>query len=514
MTVAVREHDSRLSADPARVIARLFLPGEGLAATHARAADIIARVHQIPEERLAGLAAEILEAFGGRHRDFENLVRSNARAVRPGIDTSTEEGSNRELLLGACFTAEYAVEGAALCNPSAFPHPDQSGLRAGELRLAVALRQIGEGHISSVGFAEAVIDADGDWNFEDRKRPLAVGAVVDGHWTRDHLGAALEYERYSTELSSTILGHLPDRFTAAAVEEALKVLPRSLVSHRDSVTELEMLRIAVASAYKSMFDADTELSQRVLVPEAAEEDRGIEDARFVRFEHDDGSVEYRATYTAYDGRDIAPRLITSSDLQSFAMHRLTGPAAENKGMALFPRMIGGRHLAVTRTGGERMSLAESADGLVWNSEKALHGPQQPWEIIQVGNCGSPLETDRGWLLLTHGVGPMRKYTIGALLLDLDDPAKVIALTTEPFLLPHGHRQNGYVPNVVYSCGAVIHQDRLWMPYGIGDARIGTVSVSVPDLLDSLTPVESLAPVVPLSRDESLAPVGLFTPRSR
>lgn len=488
MNVAVTEHDSQLSADPSRVVVRLFLPGEGIASSHARAADIIARALAIPAERIATMAQQLLEHFGERHAELEELIRSNAHAVARAIDVNTPAGRDRELVVGACFTAEYAVEGAALCNPGAFPHPDQTGLAADELRLAVALRQIGEGHVSSIGFAEAVIDASGRWTFSDRKAPLAIAAVMDGQWARDHFGAALEHEKNSTELSRAILGHLPDRFTASTIEETLATLPRSLVSHRDSIAELDKIRTTVASAYQAKFRSETELSQRILIPAAAEEDHGIEDARFVCFTRDDGSVEYRGTYTAYDGRNIAPRLITSPDLRTFAIHRLAGPAAENKGMALFPRLVGGLHLAVTRTGGEKMSLARSADGLVWNDESVLHGPQQPWELIQTGNCGSPIETERGWLLLTHGVGPMRTYSLGAILLDLDEPTQVLAFSTDPFLRPEGARQDGYVPNVVYSCGAIVHNGTLWIPYGIGDTRIGTVSLSLTDLLDSLTPV--------------------------
>lgn len=487
MSVTVTEHAAQLSADPSRVIARLSLPGEGIDAPHARAADIIGRALAMPQERIAVLSRELLDRFADRHAELEERIRSNARAVGVPLDDDTPAGSDRELVIGACFTAEQAVEGAALCNPSAFPHPDQSGLAADELRVGVAVRQIGEGHISSIGFAEAIIRADVRWEFAARAAPLAIAALTDGHWARGHFEATLEHEQCSTELSSAILARLPERFTGSVFEVAVAGLPRSLVAHRDALPELHGIRVTLASAYRATFPADTGLSQRVLLPAAAGEERGVEDARFVRFTRDDGSIEYRATYTAYDGRHISPRLITSQDLRRFAIHRLTGPAAENKGMALFPRLVGGQHLAVTRTGGERMSLARSVDGLVWNDQTVLHGPEQPWELIQTGNCGAPIETERGWLLLTHGVGPMRTYSLGALLLDLEDPARVLASSTDPLLRPEGARQDGYVPNVVYSCGAIVHDGRLWIPHGIGDVRIGVVSLSLAELLDSLTP---------------------------
>ncbi|MCR8669944.1 glycoside hydrolase family 130 protein [Agrococcus sp. HG114] len=484
------EHDARLSPDPSRVIARLFLPGEGIAATHARAADIIARVRALPPERVQEVARELRERFGERHSELDAVFRGNARAVGAARDDDTPEARDRELVLGACFTAEYAVEGTALCNPSAFPHPDQSGLGPDELRVAVALRQIGEGHVSSLGFAEAVVGGAGGWRFAPRATPLARPSQTDGEWLRDHFEATLEHERSSTELSAAIACRLPDRFTASAFEVAVAALPRTLVAHRDAMPELHAMRVALSSAYRASFGPGTALSQRVLMPAAPGEERGIEDARFVRFTHDDGSVEHRATYTAFDGRSIAPRLITSPDLVTFAIHRLTGPAAENKGMALFPRLVGGHHLAVTRSGGERMSLARSSDGLVWDEQTPLHGPEQPWELIQTGNCGAPIETERGWLLLTHGVGPMRTYSLGALLLDREEPWRVIARSTEPILRADGPRRDGYVPNVVYSCGAVAHRGRLWIPYGIGDARVSVASLPLDELLDSLAAAEA------------------------
>ena len=242
----------------------------------------------------------------------------------------------------------------------------------------------------------------------------------------------------------------------------------------------------VGSTYEARFDPASRLSQRVLLPSAVEEFQGMEDARFVRFETDDGEEHYQATYTAYDGRDIAPRLIRSTDLVTFRIHRLTGDGARNKGMALFPRKVCGAHCALTRTDGESISLARSADGLHWIEESVIHAPTEAWEVVQTGNCSSPIETDRGWLVLTHGVGPMRTYSLGALLLDLDDPGHVIARTVQPILRPQQRSQDGYVPNVLYSCGGIAHDGILWVPYGVGDARIGVFSVVIADLLDSMT----------------------------
>ena len=247
------------------------------------------------------------------------------------------------------------------------------------------------------------------------------------------------------------------------------------------------------SAYHARFGDDSELAQRVLLPAAAEESNGMEDARFVLFQSADGTSEYRATYTAYDGQAIAPRLIVSKDLQHFRIHRLSGPAAVNKGMAIFPRRIGKDLMALTRTDGENISIAHSRDGMVWTGDAIVHTPTKLWEVVQTGNCGSPIETERGWLVPMHGVGPMRVYCIGMLLLDLDDPSRVIAELRQPLLHPEGLLREGYVPNVVYSCGAILHEGTLWLPFGVGDARIRVGSIELETLLDAMTPVAAPVP---------------------
>jgi predicted GH43/DUF377 family glycosyl hydrolase len=224
------------------------------------------------------------------------------------------------------------------------------------------------------------------------------------------------------------------------------------------------------------------LEQRVMMPSVAEESNGMEDARFTRFLDDNGTVEYRATYTAYDGHHIAPRVLTSPDLRVFRAHRLAGAAARNKGMAIFPRLVGGRYLALCRSDGESTSVASSTDGLLWTEPRLVQEPTATWETLQVGNCGPPIETPAGWLVLTHGVGAMRTYSMGAILLDLDDPTVLLGRLTAPLLEPEPDEQDGYVPNVVYSCGGIVHDGVLWIPYGIGDSRIGVAHVAIDDVL--------------------------------
>ena len=485
MTPPVVVHADRLRADPSRVVAQLFLPGEGVASTHSRAAQIVERVLALHPETVRTLARDLLADFGPRHLDTADLLRANAGAVGSRVQTTKPLTEDQSIVLGATFTAEYAVEAAALCNPSAVEHPDQSGLLPGQLRVAVALRAIGEGHISSIEFTEAIIGPGDAWAFAPRHGPVATATILPARWHSTHLRMALEHEDQVNELTSWVLDRLPSVFSGVDVEAAIAALPPELLHHRDSGTALNALRDMVSSAYIARFDPTTDLSQRVLLPAAVEEHNGMEDARLVRFTADDGSTAYRATYTAYDGRDIAPRLITTPDLVSFAIHRLSGPSARNKGMALFPRTVNGRHFALARTDGESISLASSPDGFIWSGETLLNVPTEPWEMVQTGNCGSPIETDRGWLVLTHGVGPFRVYSISAILLDLDDPSVVLARARRPILQPEGADREGYVPNVVYSCGGIVHDGRLWVPIGIGDAQVGVFSTDLGALLDSM-----------------------------
>jgi predicted GH43/DUF377 family glycosyl hydrolase len=468
------------------VIARLFLPGEEVSSTHSRAPEIVERVMAIPQATIERMAARLGIEFDSRHPDTTALFVAAAAAVGSRVESATTITEARRIVLGASFTSEFAVEGAALCNPSAVAHPDQSGLKPGQLRVALAVRSIGEGHLSSIGFAEAIIGPGYAWAFVERAKPLSTATITEGDWARSHFRTSAEHGGILDELSSAVIRELPARFSTSDLETAISALPPALAARPNSHRQLEVLRELVSSTYRAEFPVETELSQRVLMPVSSEEDHGMEDARFVRFTDSDGAVGYRATYTAYDGRDIAPRLIVSPDLWEFAIHRLAGDAAHNKGMALFPRPVGGSYLALSRTDGESISLARSRNGVVWTNVGKVYGPQEPWELIQTGNCGSPIETDDGWLVLIHGVGPMRTYSIGALLLDLDDPTVVLKRTRSPLLTPTDVTREGYVPNVVYSCGGIIHDDVLWIPLGIGDSRIGVYSLTMDELRSSLT----------------------------
>ena len=471
--------------DPARVVARLFLPGEEPHLARSRAQEVVARVMALAEVDVEHLIAGLVAAFAGRHLDYEELLESHASVVASHVEDAQQLSRARRLLLGATFTAEYAVEAAAVCNPSAVLHPDQTGLEDGQIRLAVSVRGIGEGHVSSIGFRSAIVGPRQRWSWSPPRHPVSAGIVSPSPWRRAHLRAVLADQGDTDELAQSVLRALPVRFTDADLDHALAETPRHLASRPGAPETGQLLRRLVSSAYEVTFDNRLALDQQVIMPAAAEESNGMEDARLTRFLHEDGTVDYRATYTAYDGRRIAPRLLTSPDLRTFRAHRLAGSAARNKGMALFPRLVNGRHLALCRADGESTTVASSPDGFDWTAQQLVHPPRRSWETVQVGNCGPPIETDRGWLVLTHGVGAMRTYSIGAILLDLDDPSVVLGSLAHPILEPDPGEQDGYVPNVVYSCGGVVHDGLLWLPYGIGDARIGVAYIPVADVLAAL-----------------------------
>ena len=396
MTARLLDLDVELLPDTGRTIARLFLPGEGIIPTRSRAGDIIDRIADLPGKQIDAAAAEILDAFGDRHVDLRAILVHHAETVVFRSKTPHRADDALSIVVGAAFTAEHSVEAAALCNPSAVRHPDQTGLAPGELRLAVALRSIGEGHVSSIGFATAVIGPRRTWRFEERAMPAVAPIITEGSWSRARLREALEGRRAAQRLSGAV--------RASLAEDVPQLGDRSGHRRRSCLSSAAGANRTSTSTRSGPWRGrrtrppstrTRDLSQRVLLPVTAGESNGIEDARFVIYTAEDGTVEYRASYTAYDGRSIAPRLIRSPDLRAFTMHRLTGKAAVNKGMAFFPRPIGGLDWALTRTDGENISIASSKNGLSWSNVGVLHRPTEIWETIQLGNCGSPIETDRG-----------------------------------------------------------------------------------------------------------------------
>jgi predicted GH43/DUF377 family glycosyl hydrolase len=485
--IEVRRSVHRLRPDPGRVIAKLFIPGqEGLIEGQSRAGSVIERVLALDDAQVDAAMDEVITLFADRHLDLAAILSDHFELVAHRISPPVVLSHTRRQLVGAYFTQEYAIEAAAVCNPSIVPHPDQRGLRPDDLRFVMSVRGVGEGHQSCIEFRTGVIDAGADVRFDKADSPMVSGRLVQARHDRVLFHRMLQTIDNNESDALFVLDSLPERFSGEELDSALHALRDQLVTRRDATETIARIKWIAASNYQVTFPAASSISQRVLSPTAPSESHGMEDARFVRFEDDDGSTTYHATYTAYDGAHVAPQLLTTDDFGTFTSTQLSGRAATNKGLALFPRRIGGRYVALSRWDRETNALVSSDDPTVWDDPISLDRPWKTWNLVQLGNCGSPLETRAGWLVLTHGVGPMRRYAIGAELLDLEDPTRVIGELTEPVLVPAADERDGYVPNVVYSCGALVHGDNVVLPYGIGDSNIGVATLSLDQLLDRLT----------------------------
>ncbi len=417
-----------LRPDPARVIVRPFKPAtepRDLNPTDkTRANHIVERVLDLDSEAAASQLADVLENFKGRHRNLLETFEVRADEMEQALATHCSFSEVQRQLIGAYFLNEYSFEASALFNPSIVPHPDQSGIAAGSLRFILSLRAVGEGHVSSLTFRAGSIAADGSIAVDPTARLAS-----------------------SPRIGYSIPGPIGD--------------------------EVEVV-----------FEADQDISERVIFPITASQSHGIEDARFVEFT-DGGRKTYYATYTAYNGTAIRSELIETSDFLSFRMSPMQGAAARNKGMALFPRRLDGKYAMIARQDNENLYLVYSGDLRRWEGGQAILKPQFPWEFVQIGNCGSPIELEEGWLLLTHGVGPVRKYSIGAALLDKRDPSKVLARSREPLLRPEPSEREGYVPNVVYTCGAMRHNDQIILPYAVSDTFSNFATIKISALLQAM-----------------------------
>ena len=479
--------DLTMAPDDRRVVIKLFVPGEDAQLVQNRASGLIERILHLEEPEITRLLDDVMARFAGRHQDLCAVFQHHYELVSHRVPDEIELSPTARALIGAYFSHEFSVEAAALCNPSMVPHPDQTELEPGELRAAISLRQIGEGHISSIGFVTAILGPGEQIRLEDRSGPLVIGQRVGAKHQREQLAAGLADEDLDNEASSYVLSALPDRYDDEEFEDVIGHLPAELLARPTTEATLEVIRRIVATDYAVTFSATTPLGQRILWPATPAESNGMEDARFVQEIEPDGRAIYHATYTAYDGRQIGGRMMTTRDLRHFEVTALRGPAARNKGMALFPRPIGGRRLALCRSDGETLGLSTLDYSNRWSKAVPLLQPHRGWDLIQVGNCGSPVETDAGWLVLTHGVGPMRRYAIGAMLLDLEEPERVIADLPSGLIDPDEIEREGYVPNVVYSCGGLVHDGRFWLPYGASDVRVGFASIALDTLLGAMVP---------------------------
>ena len=478
----------RIGPDPSRVIAKLFVPGEEVPESESRTAAVVARVLSLDEEQVHALLADTLASFEGRHRDLRATLAGHFETISHRIPHGREVSEQRRLLIGAYFTHEYAIEGAALCNPSMVAHPDQDGLGEDQTRFVLSARAIGEGHLSCIELRTGVFGPGTEIRLDPTAPVTSLGRARTPEYDRRQFEAALSAHADDDEVAAFVHRHLPARFSAADLERTLHNLPTGLTPRQGTHRTVELIQWIAASTYDLEFPADSALSERVLWPTGPTERQGMEDARFVRFTEDGGGASYYATYTAFDGSSVVPQRLHTRDFRVFRATRFSGPAAANKGMALFPRKVGDRYLALSRWDRENTSISASPDNQTWGEPRTIQTPAHGWELTQIGNCGSPIETERGWLVLTHGVGPMRTYCIGAVLLDLEHPERVIADLEDPLIAPRADERDGYVPNVVYSCGAMRHRDTLVIPYGISDTAIGFATVPIPALLARMRPI--------------------------
>jgi len=483
-TITVKRTGITLNPDRARVLVRPFR----LAGSQ-RTINICARVMALSEAEVHELLQEVMAEFSERHQQTRDLLKSGFERVKSALLTNQKISEERQLLIGAYFTHEYALEAAALFNPSIVPHPDQSGLAPGGLRFILSLRATGEGHISSVTFRTGIVDPTNHISIaiNTPTRFLTEPRQIPNASYEKPLFERKLYELGLTSpFSRRVLGELNESFTLDELQKKIDVVlkqVRAIDPESDNVAKGILL--LAQSNYEVQFAPDSRVSERVIFPTSPSQSNGIEDARFVLFQNDDGTRSYYATYTAYDGKLILPQLLETPDFLYFRFMTFNGPAVQNKGMALFPRKINGAYAMLSRQDNENIYLMYSDNINFWYEPEIIMKPTFPWEFVQLGNCGSPMETEAGWLVLSHGVGAMRKYCIGAFLLDRDDPTKVIGRLREPLLKPSETEREGYVPNVVYSCGALIHNRELILPYAMSDYATNFATVSLDELLGAM-----------------------------
>lgn len=483
MSLNVRRTELLLRPDPSRVLLRSFSHGNAQ-----RVSDIISRILDLPEASVDPLLATLTDKFSQRHRNIRDRLLDRCNQLGESVPGASALTDARRQLIGAYFLNEYSLEASALFNPSIVPHPNQDDLPTGALRFILSLRATGEGHISSITFRSGVIhrdhrieiDAPSGFLSEPRQIP-------DPVYEKPLFSRKLAELGLKGDLSNRVMQSLGERFTLEELRVSLRtshfLSPEGMPPQVQTVAQ--GIWMLAKSNYEVQFEADQPICSRILFPSTPSQRNGIEDARFVRFREDDGSVTHYATFTAYDGTVVMPQLVRSDDFLHFSFNTLNGPAAVNKGMALFPRKVGGMYAMLGRQDNESIYLMLSDNVHFWNESQVILKPAFPWELVQIGNCGSPIETDAGWLVLSHGVGPMREYCIGAFLLDLDDPSKVIGRLREPLLAPNSRERVGYVPNVAYTCGALVHGETLIVPYGLADQATSFATVPLAELLEAL-----------------------------
>jgi predicted GH43/DUF377 family glycosyl hydrolase len=486
MQVSVTRKDSKFLPDPSRVIARFFNISDE------RSKHVIRSVLAMSESEVYTTLSQVLRGYSRRHRNISRIFETHFNKLYNLFDELGIKPGNvnqsHKMLIGSYFTVEYSIESAAFFNPSIVEDPDQSELGPDEKRVILSFRATGEGHISSLVFRSGILDKNNNLIIEPVGKMLAEAERIKRHiYNKESFIKKLDEMRdFDNKISPVfVLEKLDNSFTydelKKVVEETRKT-PHLTANKGLIVNQIMWL---AKSHYELDFSLDSAISERVIFPTSETERNGIEDARFVKFTEDNGEVTYYATYTAYDGMSILPKLLTTKNFYHFKGLPIHDELAKNKGMALFPRKINGKYGMLCRTDGVNNYLAYSDNINNWREAKLIQKPKYPWELVQVGNCGSPVETEEGWLVITHGVGPMREYVLGASLYELDNPEKEIGRLKTPLLAPNNEEREGYVPNVVYSCGSIIHNRNLIVPYAMSDYASTYATIDLNELLHEL-----------------------------
>ncbi|MGQ1786281.1 MULTISPECIES: glycoside hydrolase family 130 protein [unclassified Saccharicrinis] len=486
MKVSVNRKNITFSPDPCRVIARFMFSSEE------RAMNIIRFVLDMNEKDVSFALQQTLRDYSMRHRNISKIFEKHFNRVSHilrymQIEPDTIAFSTK-ILIGSYFTMEYSIESAAFFNPSMVDHPDQTEIGHDQKRVIISFRATGEGHISSIVFRTGVLSKGDHITLEPIGNMLEEAEYI-WRYTYDKKTFARKIEEmqdfHSIIPPELILDKLNDQFTYGELHKCIKETRTSVHLEKDKEYLYNQIIWLASSHYELQFSLDTNISERVIFPVSANEKNGIEDARFVKFKDEDNKVTYYATYTAYDGTTILPKLLATEDFYHFKVSPLHGDIAKNKGMALFPRKVNGKYAMLCRIDGVNNYIAFSDSITIWREAKILQQPKYSWELIQMGNCGSPIETEDGWLVITHGVGPMREYVLGAALYDLNNPEIEIGRSKTPLLIPNSEEREGYVPNVVYSCGSMVHNDQLIIPYAMSDYSSTYATVNLKELLNEL-----------------------------
>jgi predicted GH43/DUF377 family glycosyl hydrolase len=480
MRLSIERKPIRVNPDPKRVIARFFFNGND------RAKEVIERVMNISEEVAFGIVSPLLQEYSKRHRNITRVLNRHCSKLKPlfqelNIDYDTLT-VYRKLLIGSYFTHEYSIESAAFFNPSIVEDPDQTEMEDGQKRVIISFRAVGEGHISSITFRRALIDKFNNITIQPSGSYIDEAEIVrNAVYNKKLFFDKAAITQISIDVISELESKLDHHFEYANLR---RIILDSQRLQENDMKRLEYDKVLwlADSYYEIVFSLDTDISDRVIFPISEYERKGIEDARFVKFINEDESYVYYATYTAYDGSLIMPKLLQTTDFYNFKIMPLYGAGAQNKNLALFPRKVNGRYVMISRIDGCNNYIMYSDKINIWEKPILLQQPKFSWEFIQIGNCGSPIETKDGWIVITHGVGPMRRYVLGASLLKLDDPAIEIGRLREPLLIPNSDEREGYVPNVLYSCGAIVHNDKLIIPYGVSDSSTAFAEVCLDELL--------------------------------